>query len=282
VASNLSELYLTSGEAEKVVEYGHRCVEYADKSGDKFWKMGARTTLADALYQAGETGEAKGLFEEAEQMQKEDQPEYPYLYSLQGYKYCDLLISIGEYEEVERRARQTLEWAQQVGAQLLTFALDKLSLGRAGLEEVKSKSVKGKSTERNLIEAKRWLDEAVDGLRKAGEQRYLPCGLLARAGYYRCQQDWDRAWGDLEEAREIAERGEMRLHLADYHLEAARLCMDEGAGSPTEEPREQPSRTPANDVRVDAKGHYEEARRLVEECGYHRRDGELKELEGRM
>jgi tetratricopeptide (TPR) repeat protein len=263
VASNLSELYLTSGEAEKVVEYGHRCVEYADKSGDKFWKMGARTTLADALYQAGETGEAKGLFEEAEQMQKEDQPEYPYLYSLQGYKYCDLLISIGEYEEVERRARQTLEWAQQVGAQLLTFALDKLSLGRAELEKVKSKKVKWKNDEQCLIEAKKWMDEAVDGLRKAGEQRYLPCGLLARAGYYRCQQDWDRAWGDLEEAREIAERGEMKLHLADYHLESARLCIDEGR-------------------KGDAKGHCKEARRLVEECGYHRRDKELKDIEGRM
>jgi hypothetical protein len=52
----------------------------------------------------------------------------------------------------------------------------------------------------------------------------------------------------------------MKLFQADYHLEAARLCLDEGK-------------------KDNAKGHIEASRRLVEECGYHRRDGELKELE---
>jgi hypothetical protein len=71
----------------------------------------------------------------------------------------------------------------------------------------------------------------------------------------------------------------MKLYLADYHLEAARLCIDEEAGSPIEKPKKQQSRTPASDWRVDAKWHYEEARRLIiEECGYHRRDKELEEL----
>jgi len=67
----------------------------------------------------------------------------------------------------------------------------------------------------------------------------------------------------LEEAREIAERGEMKLHLADYHLESARVCLDEGK-------------------KGDAKGHYEAAKRLIRSCGYHRRDEELKDIEGRM
>ena len=66
---------------------------YADRNGNAFWKMGTRTTHADALHEAGRLAEAETLFSEAEQMQKELQPEYPLLYSLQGFRYCDLLLA---------------------------------------------------------------------------------------------------------------------------------------------------------------------------------------------
>jgi tetratricopeptide (TPR) repeat protein len=123
----------------KAVEYGPSSVGYADKSGDEFLRMAGRTTLADGLHQAGEIKEARRLFEEAERMQQERQPEYQYLYSLQGYRYCDLLISLGKYAEVKERARQTLEWAKQGGASLWSLALEKLSLGRALLTEAAKK-----------------------------------------------------------------------------------------------------------------------------------------------
>ena len=281
VAENISRLQLTLGNVEKAVDYRHKCAAYADKSGNKFWRIASRTAFADALHQAGEIGEAKQLFEEAEEMQKERQPEYEYLYLLGGYRYCDLLLALGEYEEVKERAKQMLKWAEQAGAQLLTFALDKLLLGQVELAKLRIEKLEGKGAEKCLTEAGRWLDEAVDGLRKAGTQHNLPLGLLARAGYYRVAAKWGkgkggspteepkeqqsrtRARGDLEEAREIAERGEMKLHLADYHLESTRLLLDEKK-------------------KGDAKGHYDEAKRLVEECGYHRRDEELKDIEGRM
>ena len=70
-----------------------------------------RTTLADALHQAGRLSEAEAAFREAEEMQKERQPQFPLLYSLQGFHYCDLLLSQGKYQEVQSRASQTLEWA---------------------------------------------------------------------------------------------------------------------------------------------------------------------------
>ena len=35
---------------------------------------------------------AKALFQDAERLQAERQPNYPRLYSLQGYQYCDLLL----------------------------------------------------------------------------------------------------------------------------------------------------------------------------------------------
>ena len=64
------------------------------------------------------------------------------------------------------------------------------------------------------------------GLRRAGEQIWLTAGLLTRAwlrfldgqptGPTSAQEDLDEAW-------EIAERGPMRLFLADIHLYRARL-----------------------------------------------------------
>ncbi|MCP5051229.1 MAG: toll/interleukin-1 receptor domain-containing protein, partial [bacterium] len=37
------------------------------------------------------------------------------------------------------------------------------------------------------------------------------------------KKDFHHAWTDLNETLEIAQMGEMKLHLVDYHLEAARV-----------------------------------------------------------
>jgi len=120
-------------------------------------------------------------------MQIENQPGYRYLYSLRGYQYCDLLLAEGKMGEVKERARETLEWmTNEPHAPVLTVVLDKLSLGRAWLaeaaSEIKDQKSNIKVAERDLDEAGRWLNEAADGLRKAGQQQELPRGLLARAG----------------------------------------------------------------------------------------------------
>ncbi|MBX7206758.1 MAG: toll/interleukin-1 receptor domain-containing protein [Verrucomicrobiaceae bacterium] len=95
-ASNLSELELTLGEVAGAVGDAEQSVTYADRSGDAFWRMGTRTAHADALHQAGRRAGAETRFREAEQMQKERQPAYPLLYSLQGFQYCDLLLAAPE------------------------------------------------------------------------------------------------------------------------------------------------------------------------------------------
>ena len=214
-ANNVSELHLTRGEVEAAVEYGRRAVEYADRSGDEFLRMGIRTTHAHAEHQAGRLEAAEKLFREAERLQREHQPNYPLLYSLQGYVYCDLLLAQGQPAEAQRRARQTLEWALTAGVSLLSVALDHLTLGRAALALG------------DLPEAAERLDEAVNGFRAAGTQQYIPSGLLARAEFHRRQGTFDRARRDLHEAEKIARRGEMRLFLTDFYLESARLALAE-------------------------------------------------------
>ena len=69
------------------------------------------------------------------------------------------------------------------------------------------------------------LDEAVEGLRASGRNDHLPRGLLARAAFRRAVGDWDGTKRDLNEAKEIAEPGLMRLYWCDCALEGARLAL---------------------------------------------------------
>lgn len=256
-ASNLSELRLTLGDVAQAVADGEASVRHADASGDAFWKMASRTTLADALFQAGRLAEAEALFREAEAMQEQLQPQYPKLYSLRGYRFCDLLLGKGDpkdfgWAEVLERAELILSWEVEGDSQL-DRALVRLSLGRAHMAKVISN--KGES----FGTAESFLTQAVDGLRKAGETEFVSRGLLARAALHLSLQDYPAAQADLAEAYDIAENGEMRLHLTDYHLESARLKIAIGESEA-------------------AKEHYEEAKKLIAETGYHRRDKELEEL----
>jgi tetratricopeptide (TPR) repeat protein len=255
-AGNLSELYLTIGDIALALEYANRSVDLADRSGDAFERMSDRTTLADALHQAGRQSEAESLFCEAEEMQKEDQPEYPFLHSSGCFRYCDLLLSQGKCQEVVSRAVQTLEWVK-AQSWLLDIALDHLSLGRAHLFQALQEDTQ------NFTQAAEHLNQAVEGLRQAGTQHHLPRGLLAMAELYRVQGEFERAQHDIEEAMAIAERGEMGLHQADCHLEYARLYMAMG-----DENR--------------AREHLAIAREMIEQMGYHRRDREVEELEAML
>ena len=169
-AGNLSELLLVLGRAEEAEQAARQAVEHADRSGDGFQRMGSRTTHANALARLGRQAEARALFEQAEAMQTESQPQYPLLYSLQGYLYCDLLLAAGEAEEVRRRATQTIRIAQRNGS-LLAIALDHLSLARAStaLGDAASAAIQ--------------FEAAVDGLRAAGQDHELPRGLLHHADF---------------------------------------------------------------------------------------------------
>lgn len=280
-ASNLSELELTLGEVAGAVADAAQSVTHADRSDDMFQRMGKRTTHADALHQAGRRAEAEALFREAERMQAERQPAYPLLYSLPGFRYCDLLLAAVERaawravlpalagsevggedlaeacRTVSRRAAKMFEW-RVPGDPLLDIALDHLSLGRAALYEAIL-------TAADVGRAQPDIEQAVAGLRSAGQVQELPRALLTRAWLrflLGARSGSDSAQADLDEAWDIAERGPMRLHLADIHLHRARLFH---AATPY------PWGSPRADLAA--------ARKLIEQCGYGRRLEELADAE---
>ena len=249
-ASNLSELQLTLGDVESAVASAARSVEHADRSEDLFLRMAFRTTHANALHQYGDQDAALELFQAAEELQQQWQPQYPQLYSLQGFQYCDLLLEIKKNDEVLQRAQQSLESVTKMGMDLLSAALDHLSLGRAHLHQ------------QQLEPAQQHLYQAVDGLRAASRQDYLPRGLLARAELYRQQGDYQEAEKVLKEVFEIADRSEMQLHLCDYHLAMAKLLRTR-----TDQDQNQPAIT----------HHLQTAKEIIHQTHYHRR---LPELSG--
>ncbi len=283
LASNLSELELTLGDVAGAVGDAEQSVTYADRSGDAFLRTVLRVTVGNALHQAGRRPDAEGCFREAERMQAERQPEYPLLYSLQGFLYCDLVLTEAERaawqmgrrtedreqktalveacRAVEQRATQTLKWAEEADSSLLTIALDHLTLGRAALDA----AILGDSS---LTPCHLSLDAAVDGLRRAGTTHHIPRGLLTRAWLRFLEGDRDGARADLDEAWEVAERGSMKLHTADIHLYRARLfgslkCKVGNVEYPWE----------------SAQADLAAARKLIEQCGYGRRKEELGDAE---
>ena len=212
-------------------------------------------------------------------MQAKKQPEYPRLYSIQGFFYCDLLVGEAQRaawhivvgrclpdekqtespiradllkacDEVAGRAAQTLEWISPTES-LVDIALDHLTLGRATLFGALLDQVA--SGPSHITEARGHLDDAVKGIRKADTVNHVPRGLLTRAWLRQIEGNESGARDDLAEAWEIAERGPMRLFMADVQLTRARLFRDKAALA--------------------------EARTLIEQCGYHRRDEELADAE---
>ena len=252
-ASNLSQLQLTLGEVTAAVASAERSVGYAERSENLFWRMGTRTTHADALHKYGELNDALMLFRKAEELQQQLQPEAKQLYSLRGFQYCDLLLALGQIQQVLERAQQTLAWVKQAGAPLLTIALDHLSLGRAHLQR------------QQPTLAQQHLDQAVNGLHAAGDQDLLPLSLLARAELYRQQSNYAKAEKDLQEVFEIADRSEMQLHLCDYHLATAKLLQTR-----TDQALDQ------NQPAITH--HLQTAKKIIHQTHYHRRLPELQEL----
>jgi tetratricopeptide (TPR) repeat protein len=290
--NNLSELELKLGELTAALSDAERSVTYADLGGDALWKMGTRTTHADTLHQAGQAAEAAECFRKAETMHADRDPYFPMLYSVAGFKYCDLLLSAAEraawvmecgdvtpqavavteknvaaspyptLHDVYERAVQTAQWSKENNIDLLSIALDHHTLSRAALYAVLLENA-------SPVTCHASIQHAVDGLRRSGQQQFLPLGLLTRSWLHTLENNPDSAQADLDEALEIAERGPMPLFMADIYLHRARLFF-----RATPYPWHNPDGTSSS-----AKHDLAEARRLIEKHGYWRRKEELEDAE---
>ncbi|MDM8547366.1 hypothetical protein QUF61_12790 [Candidatus Venteria ishoeyi] len=285
-AGNLSELQVTLGDLSAAVESARRSMAWADKSEDASWRMVSRTTLADALQLSGESEAALVLFAEAETMQQEWQSEYPLLYSLRGYRYCDALLARvaqmdnsaarGLILELRERGEKTLDWVTNhfTNMGLLDISLHHLTLARVQVLStrftVDNAGANPPYTDDNsaqAVEIGGHFQQAVAGLRDSGNQDDLPRGLLHRATWYMQQGRLAKAQRDLQEALQIAQRGEMRLHEVDAHLGFAALLK-----------RPDFENLEALEPNLSAGAHLDRAEALIDATGYESRRGRLAAL----
>lgn len=289
-ASHISQSELLVGQVSAAVATAVTAVSYADQAKRPFQVIVSRTAHAAALHAAGKREDAEYQFLDAEKRQRQWQPAFPVLYSVQGYRYYDLLIGRGYWEIVRERARQNLSWESPSDA-LHERALVRLLLGRANvgfaLERVVQRVNFSQACD-DVDEARERLDDAVDGLRSAGQVSYIPWGLIARAALFRSLGDWDRASRDLLEVEEIAASGPMRLFRCDVALERARIdCARVEAFAPLRgmlagrNPARPQKLTKSRklELKQEVKVNLQAAADHIKFCGYHRRGEELAELQ---
>jgi tetratricopeptide (TPR) repeat protein len=252
-AGNLSQLYLVMGNLSEALAFGKQGVELADRSGDLEQRVSRRSNLGDASHHHGDLDQARSLFQEAEGLQQQFQPTRPLLHSIEGFRYCDLLLTVGDHREVLSRGQQFFAWRTDADS-LLNVALDHLVLGRAHLLRDQTEGL-AKHTE-----ASTHLEESLDRMRRAGTAHHLPRALLARAELRRTQGAFPGARQDITEALAIAQRNGMRLYQADCHFEYARLQLS----------------LKENDAATSSLATF--CREAVE-IGCRRREGEVEDLE---
>jgi hypothetical protein len=174
--------------------------------------------------------------------------------------------------DIEKTASEGVAKAIE-GHVLIHVGLGRLTLVRAELYRrlLSSASAPTPRPAEHFLDKAQEMDGVIDNLRRGGVGYMVVLGLLTRA-WLRflagARTGPESAQSDLDEAWEIAERGPMKLFMADIHLYRARLFgsrrSEVGSGN---EARQYPWESP--------QANLEAAEKLINDCGYHRRDEEL-------
>ena len=261
----LADTLLLLGRVAEAVRVAERGIMHSERSKIEEQLEFGRIGLACALTTSGNFENAAMLFAEAEEIHRRWHPS-PQLMSHQGYRYGDLILASGDIAHALNRGRYILSLAEdytRLGGPIVDLGFGHLLIGRA-------QAALGDG------QAAASLDAGVASLRKSGRSDYLPLALLARAVHRRLRAaagETDLIEGiraDLAEVEDIAGE-EMRLYLTDLALERARLALDVPAAFDSPEA-----------ARGEAKAQTAKAAALIADTGYHRRDGELAELQARL
>ena len=239
------------GDLREALNTAQTAIEHADSSRVLFVRIITRANLGYVLHQQGLIDQAAAKFAEAERL-TEGKPLTEWSHGVL-IQYCELLLSQGKADDVKNRLTQVLKSLnenQKPGV-----------LGLCYLTLANSLMLDSQRSER--AKAKEFINRAVYLLRHGGQTDRVIFGLLTRAARYRQDKDFDSSFHDLSEVFRIANRSGMGLHLADYHLESARLQL-------------------AKAERETASAHLVKAKEMIERMGYHRRDKEVAELEAQL
>jgi tetratricopeptide (TPR) repeat protein len=278
-AGLLNIVYILTGELDKALDCGENAVRLADQSDDILQQVMRRAILADTLIQRGEIPEATTVLKQVEEMRSPDSsPFFPALHTGLVLVECELLLLRGLDSEAVSLAEKELRLIEGKPRTKIAIALNHLTIARAFLQRISplflvdTMSARTDAESELLQQAAVHLTAAMDGIRAARTVHHLPRVLLASAQLRFLKNDLTGSIIVLDEAKEIAERGPMRLFLADIHLHRAQLFgMQTAKHKLRNEKPAYPWESPGADLAA--------ARRLIEHYGYWRRKKELEDAE---
>jgi tetratricopeptide (TPR) repeat protein len=258
LARGVAEVSLLIGDIKSAKYYIPDSISWANND---YLRMQGYAMWGKILHQNGLFKEAKDKFLEAERMSDGE------LRGFEHFRFSDLLLDQGEYERVKNTTVKLLSDGNTISP--VNRGIDKLLFGRVFMFQGK------------FGEAEEWLQEAIEDLRKSGEQHHLSNGLLSRAAFYRGIEDYKKTWADLDEVKEIIGRSGFKLYQTDYLLESCRLIKKQLSKDDYEIIEDgQKLSLSKEEMEKKFKGDLEKATKLIKECGYHRRDKEVSQLMG--
>ena len=263
---------LTGGadESEGALFNGELAVDYADRGGDAYFRMHARSSLAEVFFMLNDLTRADTLFQQAMAIEREQRPRPPFLYSQGLYRYGYFLIETGKAEAILASQSQDPSWGKNGDdSSLLSEAIRLLVLGAAHRALIEA----GNRDPAFLREGERILDAAISAFQTAGYADYTVRGLLERAHFYRALGDtryYASALADLARATLEADRGQMDLLYADVLLQQLACYLDAWRVMTTPE---------RSSIRPNIADGLAEAAGRVTAIGYGRRQAMLVGLE---
>ena len=126
------------------------------------------------------------------------------LYSVQGYRYCVLLLALGQIDQVRDRVNYLIDWGESSrGANLLCKALAYLMKA-----QTKAAALTEPSRAAALLES---FDQAVTRLYKANALECVVCGLLARTEFLARFELRGSGTADRAETQELMDQMGMKV-----------------------------------------------------------------------
>jgi len=220
-ANNLAVLLRMEGDLDRAIEEGEKALEYAKLVDDLHVRIRRMAALAEFYHYRGDLNEALALFEQAEILQARCEPDHPRLYSRLGFRFCELLLTLGRFKEVQDRAPHIPSGRMQ--DDILDKAFACLCTGRALMQQ----SAYG---DHNLLkEAEKLLRTSYDLMQKSHNGDNEVRGCIALAECLRLQGRLLEASEFITEAVQIAEAANMNFHRLDCEFERLQLELVNGS-----------------------------------------------------
>ncbi|GEM_PF-214430 len=198
-AAPLASMLIAAGKIKEAFELIDDMQDCINKTNNSVIRAMSYSFQAYAFHLIGQDDKAKDLFEQADEILVQSEPDSPVSFPTVSSYYCKYLLDIGCVQKALDRSLKTFAWRKQNSWQV---AIDTTSLLASDIQVLGLIFLELG----DIANAKVYLDRQVDLFKSADEWLYLPTGLNARSNLHIKLNNFQSAVDDLEEALNISQR----------------------------------------------------------------------------